>query len=68
MHFFKQLLGRESFYIHKRFSFTTTMVQHKMKYFTLQCGFKGEGGGELFMAKKGLVFLHFIWSKNWTKL
>ena len=44
------------------------MVQHKMKYFTLQCGFKGEGGGELFMAKKGLVFLHFIWSKNWTKL
>ena len=22
---------------------------------------------ELFMAKKGLVFLHFIWSKNLTK-
>ena len=19
------------------------------------------------MAKKGLVFLHYIWSKNWTK-
>ena len=22
---------------------------------------------ELFMAKKGLVFLHFMWSKNFTK-
>ena len=24
-------------------------------------------GEELFMAKKGLVFLHLIWSKNLTK-
>ena len=24
-------------------------------------------GEELFMAKKGLVFLHFMWSKNLTK-
>ena len=25
-------------------------------------------GEELFMAKKSLMFLHFIWSKNLTKL
>ena len=37
------------------------MIQYKMKCFTLWCRVKRKG--ELFMAKKGLVFLHFMFKK-----
>ena len=45
-------MGRESFHIHKRFRFTTTMIQDKMKW----C--KVKQGGVVYGKNEAQVFPH----------
>ena len=58
-------MGRESFYIHKRSSFTT-IIRDKMKCFMVW--FKVKQGGVIYGKKEGLSVFTFYMVKKFEKI